>query len=241
MQFRRRRYPRHTLRSLAYVKLGEGNGGIVRDLTESGIAIQAVAPLHPGQEVTIRFDLLSPRVHVEAHGRVAWANGNGQGGIQFLTLQRRTLFALRDWLLIQILSAAAISGRDTIFAGIPSELTVSASPRPPILIDPVGVREVEAPPIHLGVFAFSLRGFSIFVDALVLLCGVLLFSVSSLAVMGGFPDWPLSTALLITSSTIFVAVYQLLFSESVCGATPGKRLAMLACRKPSDEPLQRFR
>src|SRR5215470_4104215 len=70
---RRRQHPRYTLRSLAYVKLDQGNGGIVRDLTESGVAIQAVAPLRRGQEVTLRFDLLSPRARVEARGHVAWA------------------------------------------------------------------------------------------------------------------------------------------------------------------------
>jgi len=71
---------------------------------------------------------------------------------------------------------------------------------------------------------------------------VLLFSVSSLAVMGGLPDWPLSVALLITSSTIFVAVYSLLFSDLLCGATPGRRLALLASGRSNDaEPAQRFR
>lgn len=240
MQFRRRSYPRHTLRSLAYVRLAEGNGGIIRDLTESGVAIQAVAPLHPGQEITLRFDLISPRVHVETHGRVAWANASGQGGIQFIALPRRTLVALKDWLLIQILSAAAISGRDTIFETAPAQLTLSASARPAILVDSLDVCEASHS-IHWGGLALSPRTFSIFVDTLVLLCAVLLFSVSSLAVMGGFPAWPLSTALLVTSTAIFVAVYQLLFSQSLYGATPGRRLARLAARTPSEEPLQRFR
>jgi len=52
---RRRQYPRITLRSLAYVKLDHANGGIIRDLTESGIAIQAVGPLEPGQEAEDHF------------------------------------------------------------------------------------------------------------------------------------------------------------------------------------------
>ena len=71
---RRRRCPRQTLRTLAYVNLDQGNGGIIRDLTDSGIAVHAVAALRPGQEVSLRFDLLSPRVRVETRGRVAWAD-----------------------------------------------------------------------------------------------------------------------------------------------------------------------
>src|SRR6266700_8004213 len=86
---RRRRYPRQTLRSLAYVKLDQGNGGMIRDLTESGMAIQAVGRLQPGQEVDLRFELISPRVRVDARGRVAWADWSGQAGIQFVGVSPR--------------------------------------------------------------------------------------------------------------------------------------------------------
>src|SRR5438034_8998016 len=125
---RRRQYPRYTLRSLAYVKLDQGNGGIVRDLTESGIAIQAVAPMQPGQEISLRFDLLSPRVRVETRGRVAWADSNGQSGIQFDPLPVRLQKSIRDWLLLQMLSAASVSGRDTIFANYDSQFLFSPEP-----------------------------------------------------------------------------------------------------------------
>lgn len=244
---RRRQYPRYTLRSLAYVKLDQGNGGIVRDLTESGIAIQAVAPMQPGQEISLRFDLLSPRVRVETRGRVAWADPNGQSGIQFGPLPVRLQKNIRDWLLLQMLSAASVSGRDTIFANYDSQFMFSPEPaRQAIVMDalalePMSVAE-EIPHVRWGLLAFSFRSLSVFLDSLVLLCAVLLFSVSSLAVMGGLPDWPLSAALLITSSTIFVAVYSLLFSDFLCGATPGRRLALLAGGHSNDaEPAQRFR
>lgn len=243
---RRRQHPRYTLRSLAYVKLDQGNGGIVRDLTETGVAIQAVAAMQPGQEVNLRFDLLSPRVRVETRGRVAWADANGQSGIEFDALPPRMRRAMRDWLFLQMLSSAAISGRDTIF-GLPDpQLMLSPEPpRPAITFEDLGIDAYRAPDglqVRWGFITVSLTSFSICLDTLVLVCAVLLFSVSSLAVMGGLPAWPLSAALLITSSTIFIAVYSLLFSEFLCGATPGKRLAMLAAGRSSDEePSQRFR
>ena len=244
---RRRQHPRYTLRSLAYVKLDQGNGGIVRDLTETGIAIQAVAAMQPGQEVNLRFDLLSPRVRVETRGRVAWADANGQSGIQFDVLPPRMRRAIRDWLFLQMLSSAAISGRDTIF-GLPDpQLMLSQEPpRPAITFEDLALDPHRAPAdglqVRWGFLTLSLYSFSTCLDTLVLVCAVLLFSVSSLAVMGGLPAWPLSAALLITSSTIFVAVYSLLFSEFLCGATPGKRLAILAAGRSSDEePSQRFR
>src|SRR5438094_9196663 len=123
---RRRRCPRQTLRTLAYVNLDQGNGGIIRDLTDSGIAVHAVAALRPEQEVSLRFDLLSPRVRVETRGRVAWADPSGQAGIDFIGASPRVRRALRDWLLTQMLASAAISGRDSIFSAVrENELTFS--------------------------------------------------------------------------------------------------------------------
>jgi hypothetical protein len=233
---RRRQHPRITLRSLAYVRLDHANGGIIRDLSASGIAIQAIAPLRLGQEVILHFDLLSPRVRIETHGRVCWADPAGQGGIQFASLPQRTELALRDWILAQMLSAAAISGRDSMFSNADTHLARSKAFRAPILFEAAEVYEIS-----WGLFSFSQRSFSIFVDTLVVTCAVLLFFLSALAVMGGFPAWPLSTALFVTSTTIFIAVYLLLFSDLLCGATPGRRLAALAARQHSDESLPRFR
>ena len=239
---RRRRYSRQALRSLAYVKLDQANGGIIRDLTESGIAIQAVGRLHPGQELDLRFDLISPRVRVDARGRVAWADSSGQGGIQFVGMTPRMQRALRDWLLIQMFSAAAISGRDSMFSSGAMELTFSVPARAAIVVEPTIADELESPRVEWGLFSLSTRSFSVFVDAVVLLCAVLVFAISSIAVMGGVPAWPLAAALLLTAATIFVAVYQVLFSDWLCGATPGRRLAGLASNPAGGEEYsQRFR
>lgn len=244
----RRRSSRHALRSLAYVRFENGNGGIVRDLTESGAAIQAVAPLQPGEEVSLRFDLFSPRVRVEASGRVAWSDAKGQAGIQFHALSVRLRRALKDWLLFQMLSYAAISGHDTIFASTNPQFIISAAPeRPAIILEtraPAAKSEKPETQARLrwGWFVLSPGTLARCVDTLALICGVLIFAVSSLAVMGGLPAWPLAVALLITTSVIFVAIYQIVFSDFVCGATPGRRLANLVARDVhSGEAAQRFR
>ena len=235
---RRRQYPRQTLRSLAYVKLDQANGGIIRDLTESGMAIQAVGRLQAGQELDLRFDLISPKVRVDARGRVAWSDSGGQAGIQFLGVSPRVQRALRDWLLIQMLSAAAVSGRDSMFSAGEMELTFSAPARAAIVVEPP---VAESPRVEWGLFSLSVRGFSIFVDAVVLACAILVFAISSIVVMGGLPAWPLAAALLVTASTIFVAAYQVMFSDLLCGATPGRRLAGMAAEPAREEGVQRFR
>src|SRR5690242_20924953 len=86
---RRRHHYRHQIHSLAYLNLDQFNGGILRNIGEAGVAVQAVASLSAGQQVFLRFDLANPRVRVEGTGRVAWADSFGQAGIQFLSLSQR--------------------------------------------------------------------------------------------------------------------------------------------------------
>lgn len=236
----RRRHPRCPLRSLAYVRLDQGNGGIIRDLTESGIAIQAVARLQPEQRIRVSFDLLSPRVHVETTGRVAWSDVNGQGGIEFSELPLRTRRALRDWLLAQMLSSAAVTGRDSMFHSLEPQLVTSTASRPAIIL-PVAPPQSDLPRVRWGLVSVSARAFANFLDGIVLLCAVLLFGISSLAVMRTMPAWPLAAAFFTTASIIFIAVYRLIFSDWICRATPGKRLAALASGQSAVEPMARFR
>lgn len=241
-RLRRRRYSRYPLRSLSYVKLDSGNGGIIRDLTESGIAIQAVGRLRAGTDVKVSFDLLSPRVRVEAMARVAWADESGQAGLQFDALPLRMQRALRDWLLTQMFSAAAISGRDSIFHALEPQLITSAEARPAIAMPLPAEDSAELPRVAWGLISFSENTIARLIDGVVLVCAVLLFSVCSLAVMGSLPAWPLATTLFVTVFLIFAAAYQLIFSELLCGATPGQRLASLALlRTGQDDAVQRFR
>ena len=231
------------LRSLSYVNFENGNGGIVRDLTESGIAIQAVAPLQAGQEVSLRFDLFSPRVRVDASGRVAWADTAGQAGIQFHPLPQRLHRTLRDWLLLQMLSMAAVTGRDTMFEFRDSQLMTSPMAERAVIVLETEDQVTDGSPVfRWGWVALSSRNLALCVDSLVLVCGILLFAISAVAIMGNVPAWPLAAALLITTSAIFVAVYEIVFSDFVWGATPGKRLAASVAHGPGDdEPAARFR
>jgi hypothetical protein len=215
-------------------------------LTESGIAVQAVGALRAEQEVSLRFDLLSPRVRVETRGRVAWADPSGQAGIEFIGASPRVRRALRDWLLTQMLASAAISGRDSIFSTVrENELTFSPVFQAPIVVPPESIALGEAgtpPSVAWNWFTFSERTFSMLVDGLVLLCAVLLFSISSIVVMGGVPAWPLAAAVLLTVATICLAVYLIIFSDFLCGATPGARLARIAMLGAvPDEENPRFR
>jgi hypothetical protein len=140
----RRLYYRQKVSTLAYVNLDHTNGGIVRDLSEAGLAIQAVSPLRLNQQVQLRFLLLRPRLQVETQARVAWADSRGQAGVQFINSTDGSRRSLKQWMFAQLLVRAdqatkmgSIFVSDNSGPGAP-ELLYSASPRPAILLQPGG-------------------------------------------------------------------------------------------------------
>src|SRR6266436_1684191 len=133
---RRRRHYRHQIRCLAYLNLDQSNGGIIRNLGEAGITVQAVAPLSADQQVFLRFDLANPRVRVEGTGRVAWTDPVGQAGIEFLSLSQRCRRGLREWMFTQLLATAQQAAVDSAWVGgtngEAAELLFSSTSRPAI-------------------------------------------------------------------------------------------------------------
>jgi PilZ domain len=258
---RRVRPYRQKIRTLAHVQLDATTGAILRDLSEFGIALQTVVPLTPNQQVHLRFDLPAPRVRIEAAGRIVWTDSWGQAGVEFLELPHRSKRLLKEWIFTQILSSAylfspcesaAVEGNRAEGA---TELLFSASPRPAISLetrpaDQVVPFDPEARPKRFRLqwcpVPISLNTLSKLLDGLILLCAVLLFSVMSMAMTNVLPAWPFTVVLAIGITAVFVALYWFLFVFWI-GATPGARLAWLACAEagngmPGDEELEaRFR
>ena len=107
---------RHELRALTYVTLDQANGGIVRNLTREGLAVQAVAAVHPMQEVRVRFELRYPKLRVEARGQVMWATVSGQCGIRFIDLPPTLSRDIQQWIFGDLLEAAALHSNRAMFA-----------------------------------------------------------------------------------------------------------------------------
>jgi hypothetical protein len=91
-----RRYPRiHKLFLLAYVKCEEGRQrspvsmGRIFDLNQAGVGIEVFQDVQVGAEMEMEIDLHDTIIH--AHGRVAYAQPEGNGafrvGIEFSELQ----------------------------------------------------------------------------------------------------------------------------------------------------------
>jgi len=235
-----RRY-RCGIHRLAYVNLDHANGGIIRNLSETGIALQAVAPLRLHQQVHVRFELMSPRVHVEALGRVGWADSFGQAGVQFLNLPPRTHRLLKEWIFTQLLAGSYRASEDSIFIQPESkvELLFSPAPRPTIGLD---AALSGAPNLQASEFtgdgsivrflwcplAISAGSLSWLIDSLILLSAVLLFLMLSLAMTHSLPAWTVVSALALGVACLFTTLYWFLFTIWM-GATPGTCLVQRVC------------
>lgn len=223
----RRRHHRQKIQALAYVKLDSANGGTLRDISEAGLAIQALAPLSTDQQLHLRVDLPNPRLQFEAEARVVWADSLGQAGLEFLSLSTRSRGLLKEWLFTQLLADAhRVAGEEA------PGLLFSSTPRLTIRLH--NVRPVQRQPRTDGLervsvlwFRISARGFSRLVDGLVWLCAVLLFSIITLVLTDILPSWPFAVAFVAGAAVMFAAIYWLLFSVWL-EATPGARLAALA-------------
>ncbi len=231
---RQRRNYRHQIQSLAYLNLDQSNGGIIRNLGDSGIAVQSVAPLSPNQQVFLRFELAHPRVRVEGTGRVAWADPMGQAGIEFLTLAQRSRRGLKEWIFIQLLNTAQATAESNFAygGGAADELLFSPTPRPAIRFETAVslTREGEQNTHFLHLpwipFAISARALALLVDSLILLSAVLLFAVICMAMIGAVPAWPITLILGMGVCAVFAILYRFL-SRFWIGGTPGAYLAGL--------------
>jgi len=253
---KQRRHFRQKIHNLAYINLDYSNGGIIRNLSESGIAVQAVTPVQENQEVQLRFELLNPRTRVEAKGRVAWTDSSGQAGVEFIAVAPRSRRLLKEWLFTQLLGAAAqTASTETIFLHAktgeqPEELVFSPSVRPPARLEPeielADETDVEAANVAWYPFPESPLTLARMIDGLIVAVAVLLFCVVSLAMTHVFPTWWLGLALVVGTGCVFAAVYWFLFVFWI-GLTPGSHLARLAGGmldrgiEPEPEDTPRFR
>src|SRR5579862_1216634 len=80
--------------------------GILLDLSETGMDVLTAEAQVSGSLLEFRFQLPDGTLELQARGQVAWANPNGQAGVQFLDLEPATKDSLKLWLK----TAAATAG-----------------------------------------------------------------------------------------------------------------------------------
>jgi hypothetical protein len=247
----RRLHYRHPIQSLVYVTLDDGNGGIIRNLSQDGAAIQAVGALRPNQTLRMRFDLLNPRTRVDLQARVTWASTSGQAGVAFLHLSPQVRRQVNDWIFLSLFRGLEQATR-VLTPSEPEELILSAPRRPAIRMPavaayaPAAAAAPVADSLSLSWWPrpISCSGLAKLADGLVLGSAILLFFCIYLAVAQTLPDWPEAIALAAGVCGFFTSLYWCLCAWLGCG-TIGARLAKLALgegsRTTAREDLPRFR
>jgi TonB family protein len=98
----RRVHVRQPVRSLAYVELGEGNGGIVLNVSEGGIAVQAVMSLMGEELPCVRVQLAHCKKRIEAKGRITWTGAlRKTAGVELIDLSQEARSLLREWVAME--------------------------------------------------------------------------------------------------------------------------------------------
>src|ERR1700676_4121638 len=94
----RRHTPRTKLDQLASINLRTGNGGIVLDVSNEGLGLQAVAPIVT--QAPIRFWFATGSIEgMEASGELVWKDETGKrGGLRFTHLPDEVGKQIRVWL-----------------------------------------------------------------------------------------------------------------------------------------------
>src|SRR5579862_1521364 len=96
----RRAHARQAIPSLAYVELDEGNGGILLNISEGGLSVQAVTSLMDDFLPGVRFQLAGTESWIESNARITWTNETRKlAGLEFLNLTEDSRDRIREWLL----------------------------------------------------------------------------------------------------------------------------------------------
>jgi TonB family protein len=98
----RRSHPRRRVLSLEYLDLGDSNGGIILNLGEDGMYIQAVASLSPERVSNLSFKIPDLGYEVETSGNIVWVGESRKdAGIQFDNLPAEARLKIREWVALE--------------------------------------------------------------------------------------------------------------------------------------------
>jgi len=238
-----RRSYRHSICTLAYVRIDHANGGIIRNLSDTGIAIQAVGRLHPEQVVHLRFELIRPRAKFELVGQVTWADAKGQAGLRFTDAPASSRRLLKDWILTDLLAATQeLNVRSPILesAAAGDGLLMSSLPFEPIRLSAKASenrRHTDAPKrVNVPWWPTSIRKATLayFIDAIVVTSAVLLFSILAAELTAVVPSALVLACTSLILASVFTALYACLCHFFIRD-TLGWRLAQLAAADDSED------
>ena len=161
----KRRPSRLVVPTLAYVNFeGELDPAIILDISEGGMAIQALQPVKASSPLRLHFDLPGSLSNMTLTAQIAWADSSGRAGLRFLDLSENELKRIRQWVRTNGSSLQPEASRDdlpTIKILAPSSSTPAE--RKPSLAAPSVAARVFSTLIDVGIVLLaSLVFFAIF-------------------------------------------------------------------------------
>ncbi len=95
----RRAKPRHAPKSLAYVNVGDANGGVIVDISETGMSIASAEPLEQGAAPRLRFQLPHIDRTFEVAAEMVWsADSKTKAGVRFVSMPIDDRIQIRNWI-----------------------------------------------------------------------------------------------------------------------------------------------
>jgi hypothetical protein len=93
----RRRHPRRPV-PFSWVQLADDNGGIVLDVSEGGLSVQAVRSLTDWELQHIRFQIGKNQAWIETRARIAWISASkNTAGLEFIELADEARDQTKHW------------------------------------------------------------------------------------------------------------------------------------------------
>ena len=219
-----RRSVRVTVQTLAFVNVdGQHEQGIILDISEGGMAIQALEPVEASRVLNFKFDLPGTKLPIDAFGEIAWADASGRAGIRFTEMDDASRQRLKDWLLVNLIRPSRIT--------LPSHLVVKDDPAARdwaanIRVGPVA--DAEHPAIlALAGENTAERLFGSLLDWTVVLSATIAFTALVYRFIGELPQsrWAMPFGLVVPC--LFWLLYHYIFMGEPAG-TPGAQVARYA-------------
>lgn len=97
----RRLRARHNPSALTYVILGDSNGGIIANISETGMSVTAGEPLREKYLSRLSFRVPQADGEIETHAEVVWTSeSKKEAGVRFVELREESRELIRRWVAL---------------------------------------------------------------------------------------------------------------------------------------------
>ncbi|MGA7919558.1 MAG: PilZ domain-containing protein [Candidatus Acidiferrales bacterium] len=126
----RRSQPRRNLTALAYVTIGDNNGGIVSNISETGMAFTAAEPILGKFISRLVFEIPVINRTVEAQAQIVWiAESKKAAGVRFMAMPEETRTEIANWVFSRGFKGSLNRPTPSPASRVPTE---APAPRPAV-------------------------------------------------------------------------------------------------------------